>query len=110
MEENPCQDHLSNSQHSLALLTAGVNEVLLKASGITFSLALSAVPLVSYRDSAVTYTCIPVCGGGSFLGRAGAGTAANAPHPMSLVAVCHCPAPCSYALTNASFHLWSLAS
>lgn len=66
MEENLCQHHLSNSQHSLVLLIAGVNEVLFKAGGITFSLVLSAVLLGSYRDSAVTYTCIPVCGGGSF--------------------------------------------
>ena len=66
VEENLCQHHLSNSQHSLVLLIAGVNEVLFKAGGITFSLVLSAVLLGSYRDSAVTYTCIPVCGGGSF--------------------------------------------
>ena len=35
-------------------------------TALVFSLVLSAFLLGSYRDSAVTYTCIPVCGGGSF--------------------------------------------
>lgn len=111
VEENPCQDYLSNSQHSLALLIAGVNEVLLKAGGITFSLALSDVLPGSCRDSAVTYTCIPVCGGGRFLGRAEAGTAANVSCPPNVSCRCVplsspmllCAHKCQLSLMEPSF-------
>ena len=68
MEENPCQDRLSNTQHSSLPLITGVNGMLFKAGGITFSLSLSAVVLGSYRDSAVTYTHMCVLGGGSWEG------------------------------------------
>lgn len=63
MEENPCQDHLSDARHSSLQLITGVNGMLFKAGGITFSLSLSAIVLGSYRDCAVTYTHICVCGG-----------------------------------------------
>lgn len=68
MEENPCQDHLSNAQHSSLQLSTGVNGMLFKAGGIAFSLSLSAIVLGSYRDSAVTYTYICVWGGCSWEG------------------------------------------
>ena len=68
VEENLCQHHLSNSQHSLVLLIAGVNEVLFKAGGITFSLVLSAV-LLGVTETLQSHTPVYLCVVGEAFGK-----------------------------------------